>query len=64
MLPTGLTRRLVNHARPREVTGGYAADWTMEQLRDAARKVADRIDRLIKSCTQLFIMKGAVEWAG
>ena len=49
MLPTSLTKRLVNHARPRDVTEGYAADWTMDQLRDAAQKVADRIDALIAS---------------
>ena len=36
MLPTSLTKRLVNHARPRDVTEGYASDWTADQLRDAA----------------------------
>ena len=34
MLPRLLTKRLVNHARPSNVTEGYAADWTVEQLRD------------------------------
>ena len=34
MLPNSLTKRLVNHARPADVTEGYAADWTMEQLRE------------------------------
>ena len=47
MLPVSLTKRLVNHARPQDVTEGYAADWTMEQLRGAAQRVADRIDELI-----------------
>ena len=37
MLPRSLTNRLVNHARTQDVTEGYAADWTMDQLRDAAR---------------------------
>ena len=46
MLPTSLTKRLVNHAPPPDVTQGYAADWTMEQLRDAAQRIADRIDEL------------------
>ena len=46
MLPASLTKRLVNHARPQDVTEGYAADWTMGQLRDAAQKIADRIDAL------------------
>ena len=48
MLPTSLTRRLVNHARPRDVTEGYAADWTMAQLREASQRIADRIDELIE----------------
>ena len=47
MLPVSLTKRLVNHARSQDVTEGYAADWTMEQLRAAAQRVADRIDELI-----------------
>ena len=47
MLPTSLTRRLVNHARPQDVTEGYAADWTMEQLRESAQQITDRIDELI-----------------
>jgi len=29
MLPPSLTKRLVNHARPNDVTEGYAADWTV-----------------------------------
>ena len=36
MLPMSLTKRLVNHAKPQDVTEGYAADWTMEQLRAVA----------------------------
>ena len=45
-LPGNLTGRLVNRARPRDVTGGHAADWTMEQLREGAQRIADRIDEL------------------
>ena len=37
LLPRSLTKRLVNHARPSDVTEGYAADWTVEQLRDRKR---------------------------
>ena len=48
MLPTSLTKRLVNHARPQDVTEGYASDWTGEQLRDGAQRIADRIDELIQ----------------
>ncbi|MXY33766.1 MAG: tyrosine-type recombinase/integrase, partial [Boseongicola sp. SB0664_bin_43] len=46
MLPRSLTKRLVNHARPSDVTEGYAADWTVDQLREPAQHVADRIDEL------------------
>ena len=46
MLPASPTKRLVNHTRPLDVTEGYAADWTMEQLRYAAQKVPDCIDAL------------------
>ena len=46
MLPRSLTKRLVNHARPSDVTEGYATDWTVEQLREPAQRIADRIDEL------------------
>ena len=46
MLPRSLTKRLVNHARRRDVTESYAADWTVEQLREPAQRIADRIDEL------------------
>ena len=46
MLPTSLTKRLVNHAPSQDITEGYAADWTMAQLRHAAQRIADRIDEL------------------
>ena len=48
MLPRSLTKRLVNHARPSDVTEGYAADWTVEQLREPAQCIADRIDELMQ----------------
>ena len=47
MLPRSLTKRLVNHARPSDVTEGYAADWSVEQLREPAQRMADRIDTLM-----------------
>ena len=49
MLPRSLTKRLVNHARDDDITEGYAADWTVEQLRDPAQRVADRIDELMNA---------------
>ncbi len=47
MLSRSLTKRLVNHARDDDITEGYAADWTVEQLREPAQRVADRIDELM-----------------
>ena len=46
MLPDSLVKRLVNHAPSRDVTEGYAAAWTLEQLREAAQRIADRIEQL------------------
>ncbi len=46
LLPRSLVKRLVNHSRGSDVTEGYAADWTVEQLREPAQRVADRIDEL------------------
>ena len=47
MLPSSLTKRLVNHAPPGDITEGYAADWTIGQLRAPAQKIADRIEALM-----------------
>ena len=47
LLPRSLTKRLVNHARPSDITEGYAADWTIGQLREPAQKIADRIEALM-----------------
>ena len=32
---------------PSDVTKGYTADWSVEQLREPAQKIADRIDTLM-----------------
>ncbi len=49
MLPHALVKRLVNHAPPNDVTEGYAADWTIEQLREPAQRVADYIEALMSA---------------
>ena len=49
MLPRSLIKRLVNHAPGRDVTEGYLAEWTVEQLREPAQRIADRIDELSRS---------------
>ena len=46
LLPRSLTKRLVNHARSGDITEGYAADWTIGQLREPAQRIADRIEAL------------------
>ena len=48
MLPPSLIKRLVNHARPNDVTEGYAADWTVTQLREPAQRISDRIEALMR----------------
>ena len=53
MLPSPLTKRLVNHARPNDVTEGYAADWTIAQLREPAQRVADRIEVLMGTAPEV-----------
>ena len=49
LLPPSLTKRLVNHARPNDVTQGYAADWAIAQRREPAQKIADRSGALMRS---------------
>ena len=46
MLGDALVKRLVNHAPSRDVTAGYAAEWTLEQLRAHSQRIADRIEML------------------
>ncbi len=49
MLPHALTKRLVNHAPPNDVTEGYASDWTIGQLRGPAQHIADHIEALMRA---------------
>ena len=49
MLPSSLTKRLLNHAPPNDITESYAADWTIGQLRDPAQRIADRIEALMNA---------------
>ena len=46
MLPESLVKRLVNHSPLHDVTEGYAAEWTREELREASQRIADRFDAL------------------
>ena len=47
ILTRSLIKRLVNQTHPSHATEGYAADRTVEQLREPAQRIADRIDELI-----------------
>ena len=49
LLPANLTKRLSEHSGLQDVTEGNPADWTMEQLRDAAQHIADKIDEFIRA---------------
>ena len=49
MLPHALVKRLVNHAPPNDVTEGYAADWTIDQLREPAQRISDRIEAMMSA---------------
>ena len=46
MLPDSLVKRLVNHAPPDDVTEGYAAEWTRDELHEASQRIADRVEAL------------------
>ena len=37
----------MNHAPANDITESYAADWTIEQLREPAQRIADRIEALM-----------------
>ena len=45
-MPESLVKRLVNHARSHDVTEGYAAEWTREELHEASQRIADRVEAL------------------
>ena len=59
MLPNALTKRLVNHAPPNDVTEGYAADWTIRQLREPAQRIANCIEALMGAESGRVIAGGA-----
>ena len=48
LLPPSLTKRLVNHTRPSDVTEGYAADWSTDQLHEPTQHIPDQIDSLMQ----------------
>ena len=48
MLLRSLTKRLVNHVRLGDVTEGYAADCTVEQLREPTQRIPDRVNKLME----------------
>ena len=49
MLPTSLTDRLVNRARRGNFSEDHAANWTVDQLRQPAQRIADRIEVLLNA---------------
>ena len=49
--PLSLTKRLVNHTRPSDVTEGYGADWSIDQLHEPAQRLP-RPDRFANAIPQ------------
>ena len=43
-LPAGLAARLAGAAPPRELSSAHTAEWTMEELREGAQRIVDRMD--------------------
>ena len=56
LLPRTLTRPLVNHAPPSDVTEGYAADLTIWQLRERVQRIADRIEASMNTPTTATVL--------
>ena len=48
-LPAGLAARLAGCDGLQYAAGGGAAEWSTEELRDSAQRIADRIDELEES---------------
>ena len=57
MLPRSLTKRLVQPCPASDVTEGYAADWSIGQLREPAQGIADRIDALLEAGPESYCQK-------
>lgn len=64
LLSRSLTKRLVNHARSGDVTEGYTARWSIEQLREPAQRIADRIDELAEGLPAAAIPRESVSGSG
>ena len=47
LLPSSLTSRLLHRAPIGGIAAGHPEDWTIEQLREPAQRVANRIGELL-----------------
>ena len=52
LLPSSLTSRLLNRAPMGGIAAGHPEDWTIEQLREPAQRIADRIEKLLGATPQ------------
>ena len=50
-LPSSLTCRLLNRTPIGGIAAGHPGDWTIEQLREPAQRMADRIEALMNEIT-------------
>ena len=51
LLPSSLTCRLLNRTPIGGIAAGHPEDWTIEQLREPAQRMADRIEALMNEIT-------------
>ena len=49
LLPSSLTSRLLNRAPVGGIAAGHPEDWTIEQLRQPAQRIANKIEELINA---------------
>ncbi len=49
LLPSSLTSRLLNRAPVGGIAAGHPEDWTIEQLREPAQRIANRIEELMNA---------------
>ena len=47
LLPSSLTSRLLNRAPVGGIAAGRPEDWTIEQLREPAHRIANKIEELM-----------------
>lgn len=55
LLDAAVVKRLVNHAPSRDVTEGYAAAFTLEQLRRPSQMIADELEHMLTGHGRVYL---------